>query len=414
MFGLMRRRSCAGKQEHRLYYCGTCKTLGSAYGQKSRMLLNHDTVFLAELLGELGAAPGEWAPAYRSFNCMSMPKDLPPVLDYAAAATMVLTQWKIADHSADTGKHRWRIAQRLFYKTARQAAARLRAWNFPLDAVESALSSQGEREANATSLERVAFPTAQATALFFEHGAIVAGRDELAPAMYSLGKTFGELVYLLDAFEDWEKDLADGSFNALRKLGLDRAWARTRLHEMAGEIETLMSALPASETFRSMANARLRSNLAAKLDAKFPLFRSQHVCGVHRETWRERWRKAVVFAREMRGKENPGWLKGAAIVASVSFIAFAVPQWAKGAHTSRECLSLGFNLMAIGSVFATVTQTAAADAGKRSRFKGWCGSCCPDACDCDCCDSCCCECVACDSCGGCCDCGSCDCGGCDC
>ena len=28
MFGLMRPRSCAGKQEHRLYYCGACKTLG--------------------------------------------------------------------------------------------------------------------------------------------------------------------------------------------------------------------------------------------------------------------------------------------------------------------------------------------------------------------------------------------------
>ena len=46
MFGLMRPRTCAGKQEHRLYYCGACKTLGSVYGQKSRMLLNHDTIDL--------------------------------------------------------------------------------------------------------------------------------------------------------------------------------------------------------------------------------------------------------------------------------------------------------------------------------------------------------------------------------
>ena len=410
---MMRPRGCAGRQEHRLYYCGACKTLGSAYGQKSRMLLNHDTVFLAELLGELGAAPKEWAPAYRSFNCMSMPKELPPVLDYAAAATMVLTQWKLADHSEDTGKRRWRIAQRMFNKTSRKAAARLRAWEFPLDAVESALRSQGEREASAASMEQVVFPTARATALFFEHGAVVTGRPELAPAMHALGKSFGELAYLLDAFEDFDKDLARGSFNALGKLGLDRAWARTRLNELAGEIERLIGELPVSETFRSMANARLRSNLASKLGEKLPLFQSRHVCGVHRETWRERWQKAVVFAREMRDKENPGWLKGAAVVTAVSFVAFAVPQWAKGAHTSRECLSLGLNLMAIGSVFATVTQIAAAATGKRSRFKGCCGSCCPDACDCDCCDACCCcECGACDSCGGCCDCGSCDCGGC--
>jgi hypothetical protein len=413
MFGLMRPRSCGGKQEHRLYYCGACKTLGSAYGQKSRMLLNHDTVFLAELLGELGAAPAEWGPAYRSFHCMSMPKDVPPVLDYAAAATIVLTQWKIADHTEDTGKRRWRIAQRLFDKTSRKAAARLRGWKFPLDAVELVLRSQAEREANAASVDEVAYPTAHATALFFEHGATIAGRDELAPAMHALGKSFGELVYLLDAFEDFEKDLACGSFNALRTLGLDRAWARTRLHELAAAIERSICDLPTSESFRSMATARLRSNLAAKLGEQFPLFQHRRVCGVHRETWRERWRKAVVFAREMRDRENPGWLKGAAVVASVSFVAFTVPQWAKGAHTSRECLSLGFNLMAIGSVFASVSQKAAAAAGKQSRFKGCCGGCCPDACDCDGCD-CCCECGACDSCGGCCDCGSCDCGSCDC
>jgi Family of unknown function (DUF5685) len=228
--------------------------------------------------------------------------------------------------------------------------------------------------------------------------------------MHAVGKAFGDLVYLLDAYEDFEKDLASGSFNALRKLGYDRAWARTRLNEMAGKIERLMSGLPASADFLAMANARLRSNLAAKLGEKLPLFQRSHICGVHRETWRERWQKAVAFAREIRDKENPSWLKGAALVASVSFIAFAVPPWAKGAHTSRECLSLGLNLMAIGSVFATVTETAAAAVtGKQSRFKGCCGNCCPDACDCDCCDSCCCC-----ECSGCCDCGGCDCGGCDC
>ena len=399
MFGLMRPSGCGGKQEHRLYYCGSCKSLGSAYGQKSRMLLNHDTVFLAELLGELGAAPKLWAPAYRSFNCMSMPKDLPPVLDYAAAATVVLAQWKIADHSADhpnaTGKRCWRLAQRLFNKTSRKAAARLRSWNFPLDAVEQVLRSQPEREANATSLEQVSFPTAHSTALFFEHGANVAGRAELSQAMYALGKSFGELVYLLDAFEDFDQDLASGSFNALRKLGLDRGWAMKRLNELAGEIERLISDLPASKSFHSMASARLRSNLAAKLGERLPLFQRRHVCGVHRETWRERWQKAVIFAREIRDKENPGWLKGAAMVAAVSFIAFSVPQWAKGAHTSRECLSLGFNLMAIGSVFATLTQTAAEASGKQSRLKSCFGNCCPDSC----CDSgCCCD-GACDSCG---------------
>lgn len=410
----MRPRNCAGKQEHRIYYCGACKTLGSAYGQKSRMLLNHDTVFLAELLGDLGAAPKQWDPAYRSFNCMSMPKDLPPVLEYAAAATVVLTQWKIADHADDTGRRRWKLARNLFDKTSRKAESRLRAWNFPLGAVESALRSQSSRERDAVSVDAVAQPTAEATALFFEHGAVIAGREELAPSLRQLGGQFGELVYLIDAYEDFDKDLKSGAFNALRQFGFDRAWGQRRLHELAARIEESLGALPLSDTFRAMAIARMRSNLSVKLGGKLPLFQKNHVCGVHRETWRERWQKAVTFARELRDKENPGWLKGVGVMAGVSFVAFLVPQWAKGAHSSKECLSLGFNLMAIGAVFATVQEAAATAAGKKpTRFKSCCGNCCPDDCDCSCCDCCCCECGSCE-CGSCCDCGSCDCGSCDC
>ena len=42
MFGLMEARACAldddAKERRRLQYCGTCKTLGSLYGQRSRLL----------------------------------------------------------------------------------------------------------------------------------------------------------------------------------------------------------------------------------------------------------------------------------------------------------------------------------------------------------------------------------------
>ncbi len=48
MFGLMSAKkygmSAAEKQFRRLNYCGTCKTTGSLYGQKSRLLLNYDTI----------------------------------------------------------------------------------------------------------------------------------------------------------------------------------------------------------------------------------------------------------------------------------------------------------------------------------------------------------------------------------
>ena len=108
MFGLMRARTCVRHTESwrawRNHYCGTCKTIGARYGQAARMALNHDTVFLSELLSALSSDP-ELSAAYRSFNCMAMPKrgdEMPAVLRYSSAATLVLAEFKIVDHVEDT------------------------------------------------------------------------------------------------------------------------------------------------------------------------------------------------------------------------------------------------------------------------------------------------------------------------
>ncbi|MGH9764653.1 MAG: DUF5685 family protein, partial [Blastocatellia bacterium] len=99
MFGLMKTRMCHlegdAKLRRRLHYCGTCKTIGRMYGQKSRFLLNHDTVFLAELLSTLSGDSERmqsWNSAYQSYNCLSLPRqddDIPLPLEIAATATLV-------------------------------------------------------------------------------------------------------------------------------------------------------------------------------------------------------------------------------------------------------------------------------------------------------------------------------------
>src|SRR5438132_460279 len=89
-------RGWTAPPNRRVHYCGTCKTMGSLYGQRSRVLLNFDAVFLAELLTALSSGPGgspEWSGAYRSYNCFSLPKtaeEMPPGMQVAAAATIVL------------------------------------------------------------------------------------------------------------------------------------------------------------------------------------------------------------------------------------------------------------------------------------------------------------------------------------
>jgi len=82
MYGLMRARHCGQSLEqserHRFHYCGTCKTIGRLYGQRSRLLLNHDTVFMAELLTLLSAESAR-ENADKACDCGSWSEDGQPL-----------------------------------------------------------------------------------------------------------------------------------------------------------------------------------------------------------------------------------------------------------------------------------------------------------------------------------------------
>jgi hypothetical protein len=378
MFGLMHFRgtneAVDERRRWRMHYCGTCKTIGRQYGQSSRMLLNHDVAFLAELLTALSAQDIEkWDSDYRSWNCMTMPAEaaIPKVLQYSAAVNVLLSDYKIADHEVDSRRRRWVWLRQLFSNSFRKARHELTSLGFPLEESDRILAQQGALEATSKDLDTVAEPTAQVTALVFRHGAIVAEIPERADDLAAIGHRFGRLIYLLDAWEDFEKDQKTGAFNPLTS----REWATQQIRKEAAEIE-----LP------SDLKHRLQANIANRLATKFPII---HSCSTRMPRgFKERWTGAVKRMRELR---TPLWAT-AAVVA----IAFLFPLQARLVRSPRECLSLAMNLMALGGLMATVPLPTP---GKKSGL----GSCCGNTCEgCDCCD-------ACDSCDCCDACSSCDC-----
>jgi Family of unknown function (DUF5685) len=288
MYGLMRPRHCGQSVEQserrRFHYCGTCKTMGQLYGQRSRLLLNHDAVFLAELLTLLSAESTALKAdkAYLSYNCLSLPKSedgMPRELQLAAAANILLTEFKVADRIKDGGLFRWRLVQRLFHGGFRRAAAALRRLNFPVDELRRLQDRQDEREAYpmsprrnpAAALRRLASPTAAATAMFFDQGARAIGRLEVVDAMRRLGYDFGRLVYLLDAFEDYEKDWRQGEFNALRATfgwttksltSEQRRKAAEESLEIRRRLVNRICTLPIPESYAKIFSERLDYNLS--------------------------------------------------------------------------------------------------------------------------------------------------------
>jgi hypothetical protein len=373
------------KRAGRLPYCGSCKTIGAMYGQKARLLLNHDMVFLAELLMEKSGQP-EWTAAHRSFNCMAMPKEHPQALQYAATAAVVLAHFQIEDQIVDSRGLPWRAVRRLFSASYREAASRLRASGFRLEEMTAVLASQGEREARGVSIEDVMEPTARATEMIFAHGVrsvypLPDGRGSML--MGWIGRRFGYLVYLLDAWEDRVRDAKSEDFNAL--LAFPEVDGPARILSLVESLEKDLSPGLA---------VRLRTNVEERLG-----MRPRVLHGVCRKSAKDRWRSAVAFARSMKEKERAGFMKGAAVVASVSMLAFFAPHLIRGAESWRQCFGLALNLMAVGAVFATVLvpESPEAPEKKSSQFPGFC-DCCSGGCEC--CD--CCE--ACGECGSCCDC----------
>lgn len=292
MFGLMKARACAldddEKERRRLRYCGTCKTLGALYGQRSRLLLNHDTVFLGEVLSALDeGARGEEAPdpAIASKSCLALPANesaQTTPLAFAAAATVVLAEAKLADHAADSGKLRWRLGQRVYSRSFEEASRWLLERGFPIDDVKGVLAGQAEREARVltgafagSAGERMAFlaePTAFATGAFFSHGALFVGRPGAAEALEALGRAFGGLAYRLDAFEDRERDERAGEFNAWRAApggespsAADDVAVGQSIWSLGVEVCGLIHGLPIPGVRAEVFAERLRTNLAARL-----------------------------------------------------------------------------------------------------------------------------------------------------
>ena len=452
MFGLMRAKCCGltaeQRNERRQHYCGTCKTLGSLYGQKTRVLLNHDTVFLAEILTALSEKQN-FGRALQSYNCLAKPKSLeemPLALQIAATANVVLAEFKIGDRVQDSKNRAWRVVGRFFDKSFRRAEKQLKTWKFPLAELKDLPRLQSEREAEKfrDSGESVLFylaePTARATALFFRHGAKLIGRADLQSKMSALGAAFGEIVYLLDAFQDYEKDLRREEFNAIRaafalkevKLpGVIRSEIENLLRRKENEIAEILHQLPLADDKARLFALRLNENLSRNFRKSLPL--AQTACQTkRRKTAGERLAAAIGRSRELSA--NSAWWQLPFAFAAVLVVAFLAPAQARETRSWRECYELGFNLMFLGATVGAVlalpktiflenpeelltkegrkkkARGAAASGGSDSDSSGWCDGC-ECCCDCGgCCDGdCCCSCDSCDccDCGGCCDC-SCD------
>ena len=394
MYGLMRAKSCGQppeeKQRYRLHYCGACKTMGRLYGQRSRLLLNNDAVFFGELLTALSPeseSVAAWDRAYQSYNCFALPAgevQMPLSLQIAATATLVMSEFKVTDQIADGAGKGWKVALRVYSQGFRDASERLKAWGFPVEAMWKTGRLQEGREAEATAaasertalewLDYVAEPTATVTGLVFQHGAATVG-SPAAATMFELGFAFGKLVYLLDALEDFEKDVRQNEFNALHsafamdgKILPDCYLTATeeRLRQITADVEAALRRLPIAPDLTARLAARLQRNMDRKIGDESCETNASCATTNRPASWRSRWTAAVSLAKTLTHRERtaspPSLGKALAapfVFASVLTIALLAPRYALAATSTRECMEFSLNLMALSTMVGAVLSVPA-------------------------------------------------------
>jgi hypothetical protein len=267
------------------------------YGHRFRVLLNHDAVFLAELISLLSGereALRAWNGALQSYNCLRLPPnigDVPFCLEYAATATLILANFKLLDQCADSRNRFWRWIYWFVSPEFRSAFARLSAWGFPTEELRSVMAIQDTRERRCWQVDEspcdrmtyLAEPTATATALFLRYGAQLTGKCDTGEDLAALGQLFGRLVYVLDALADYGADSKNKTFNAIRaSLELSsrclephaREWAIRYAKDIETQLEARLVNLPFTTELCSDFLNRLRFTFQQQTGVCLPIIQS--------------------------------------------------------------------------------------------------------------------------------------------
>lgn len=192
---------------YRSYYCGLCQTLKEKYGRTGQMTLSYDMTFLVMLLTGLYEPETETGEA----RCIAHPFEKHPTSrneysEYAADVNMILTYYKCMDDWLDEKK----IGRYLFAAMLRKKHNRI-AEKYPekvlcvYDHLEKI--HQCEKEKN-SSIDEAAGYFGEIMAELF-----VYKDDEWADSLHKIGFYLGKYIYLLDAYDDIEKDRKKGNYN---------------------------------------------------------------------------------------------------------------------------------------------------------------------------------------------------------
>lgn len=197
-------------------YCTLCKEMGREYGLLSRFLLSYDGAFY--VMYKLGLTNDEIKVSNSrcSFNpckkCMKITCDS-NIYQLACAITVILAYFKLVDNLHDSNFFKKIILYILYPYFAYINKKAKKKYPDLFDIVNKGMAEQFALEKESDiSIDKSAHPTAEILSRLFAYGETDDNKENALQFGYQLGR----VVYFLDAFDDYEKDMKENSFNPFK------------------------------------------------------------------------------------------------------------------------------------------------------------------------------------------------------
>ena len=189
------------------YYCGFCRELKERYGVKGQITVTYDMTFLILLLTGLY----ETEDKVSECKCIAHPFDKHPTrrnsfTEYAADMNILLTYYQCMDDWEDEKKVWKRGYAGILKKAFRDTSARHPEKAEVISAQLNALHEYEKKGEKNLDIVAGCFGNIMSEIFAFR-------KDEWEEDLRRMGFFLGKYIYLMDAYEDMEKDEKNGNFN---------------------------------------------------------------------------------------------------------------------------------------------------------------------------------------------------------
>ena len=197
------------------YYCGLCMSLKKNYGNFSRLTLNYDMTYLILVLTSL------YEPVNNSYNkrCIAHPQNKQLMIsnkisDYCAALNIMLAYNNLKDDWKDERSIKSLLAMFIFNRGYRKAKKKYPKKNDII--INSINELETLEKSNCNDINKVSnvFGRLMGELMIYKE-------DHWKQYLNNIGFYLGKYIYILDAYDDIEKDKKNNSYNPFNLCNKD-------------------------------------------------------------------------------------------------------------------------------------------------------------------------------------------------